>query len=260
MSVTLPPWLADVATSQSYPLIFSTVSGAHLYGFASVDSDVDLRGVHVLPPEEVVGLRSGPETLQHSGVRDGVELDLVTHDLVKFCRLLLRPNGYVAEQLLSPLVVTTGEVHRELIGLAPAFLTSGHVHHYRGFAATQWELFGRTGELKPALYTLRVLLTGIHLMRTGEIVADLTALWPGHDLPYVPELIEAKRLGEHARLDGRRIGRLSVDAARLAADVTRLGVTLTEAAEASHLPERPSAGDAVHDLVVRVRLNRTSRS
>lgn len=31
------------------------------------------------------------------------------------------------------------------------------------------------GELKPALYTLRVLLTGIHLMRTGEVVADIPA-------------------------------------------------------------------------------------
>jgi predicted nucleotidyltransferase len=247
-AVTLPGWLADVATSQPYPLIFSTVSGAHLYGFASVDSDVDLRGVHTLPAAEVVGLRSGPETLQHTGVRDGVELDLVTHDLAKFCRLLLKPNGYVAEQLLSPLVVSSGEVHRELIALAPAFLTSRHVHHYRGFAATQWELFGRTGELKPALYTLRVLLTGIHLMRTGEVVADLGLLWDGHDVPYVPELIAAKRLGEHAALAGL------VASARLAGDVERLGATLTEAAEASPMPEQPSAGDALHDLVVRVRL------
>jgi predicted nucleotidyltransferase len=250
MSVTLPGWLADVANAQPYPLIFSTVSGAHLYGFASVDSDVDLRGVHTLPAAEVVGLRSGPETLQHMGVRDGVELDLVTHDLAKFCRLLLKPNGYVAEQLLSPLVVSSGEVHRELIALAPALLTRRHVHHYRGFAATQWELYGRTGELKPALYTLRVLLTGIHLLRTGEVVADLGLLWDGHDLPYVPELIAAKRLGEHAALDGL------VDPARLAADVERLGATLTDAAEASPLPDQPSAADALHDLVVRVRLAR----
>jgi len=85
---------------------------------------------------------------------------------------------------------------------------------------------------------------------TGEVVADLNALWSGHDLPYVPELIAAKRLGEHARSDG------VVDPARLAADVERLGATLTSAAEDSSLPEQPSAGDALHDLVVRVRLAR----
>ncbi|MBB2744109.1 UNVERIFIED_ORG: putative nucleotidyltransferase [Microbispora rosea subsp. rosea] len=45
---------------ERHPLAFATVSGAHLYGFPSVDSDVDLRGVHVLPAEEVVGLRTPP--------------------------------------------------------------------------------------------------------------------------------------------------------------------------------------------------------
>ena len=39
--------------------------------------------------------------------RDGVEMDLVTHDLRKFVRLMLKRNGYVLEQLLSPLVVHT---------------------------------------------------------------------------------------------------------------------------------------------------------
>ena len=38
-----------------YPLVFATISGAHLYGFPSADSDFDLRGVHPLPN---VGSRS----------------------------------------------------------------------------------------------------------------------------------------------------------------------------------------------------------
>lgn len=39
-----------------FPLVFATISGAHLYGFPSPDSDFDLRGVHLLPLETVVGL------------------------------------------------------------------------------------------------------------------------------------------------------------------------------------------------------------
>ena len=39
-----------------YPLLFATISGAHLYGFPSPDSDYDLRGVHLLPLKQVVGL------------------------------------------------------------------------------------------------------------------------------------------------------------------------------------------------------------
>jgi predicted nucleotidyltransferase len=75
-----------------------TVSGAHLYGFPSPDSDWDLRGVHVLPLSEIVGLKDGPDTLTIEQKRDGFELDLVTHDVKKFFGLLLRRNGYVLEQ------------------------------------------------------------------------------------------------------------------------------------------------------------------
>ena len=46
------------------PLIFATMSGAHLYGFPSADSDWDLRGAHVLPLPEVVRLEPGMETIE----------------------------------------------------------------------------------------------------------------------------------------------------------------------------------------------------
>ena len=47
--------LETAAAEHPYPLLFATVSGAHLYGFPSADSDYDLRGVHVLPVEELIG-------------------------------------------------------------------------------------------------------------------------------------------------------------------------------------------------------------
>jgi uncharacterized protein len=236
----------QIMAEQPYPLVFATISGAHLYGFESRDSDVDLRGAHVLPATEVVGLDLGPETLQEMTTRDGVEIDLVTHDLLKFCRLLLRPNGYVAEQLLSPLVVVTSETHKQLVELAPKCLTRHHCHHYLGFSAKQWSVFERTGELKPALYTLRTLLTGIHLMRTGEVVADLGRL--GAQIPYVPELIAAKRDAEHGRLVG------IVTPQQLSADVESLRAELTDAASSSALPDRPSAKADLHQLILRARL------
>jgi predicted nucleotidyltransferase len=249
VTATVPAWAGKIVAALGYPLVFATVSGAHLYGFASADSDLDLRGVHLLPLAELVGLRTGPETLQAGGERDGTELDVVTHELSKFCRLLLRPNGYVLEQLLSPLVVTTTPVHAELVDLAPGCVTRHHARHYLGFAQTQWRLFERTGELKPALYTLRVLLTGLRLMATGEVECDLGRLHDGHDLPYVPGLIAAKAYGEHQPIppgDGLR--------ERLASDTARLTAALDGAWRDSHLPERPPAASAVHDLVVRTRL------
>ncbi|MFB9838702.1 nucleotidyltransferase domain-containing protein [Actinoallomurus acaciae] len=243
MTRTLPSWLGEVTGD----VVFATVSGAHLYGFPSADSDVDLRGVHLMPLEDVVGLRTGAGTVDRTWTRDGVEVDLVTHDLAKFARLLLRRNGYVLEQLLSPLVVASSPLHEEMAALAPDCLTRHHAHHYLGFARTQWGFFERTGELKPLLYTFRVLSTGIHLMRTGEVVADLTTL--GHGPAYVPELIEAKREAEHGTLPTDAPGR-----ERLAADVAAMTARLEGERDRSSLPDRPSAEPALHDLVVRARL------
>ena len=56
--------LEPVVADQPYPLLFLTVSGAHLYGFPSEDSDVDLRGAQVLPVREVVGLSEPRETIE----------------------------------------------------------------------------------------------------------------------------------------------------------------------------------------------------
>ncbi len=250
MTVTVPAWATEIAAGLAHPPVFVTVSGAHLYGFASVDSDLDLRGCHLLPAREVVGLRTGPDTLQSGGVRDGVELDVVSHDLLKFARLLNSRNGYVLEQLLSPLVIHTGDLHDRLRRIAPGLITRHHAHHYLGFAATQHRLFERTGELKPALYTLRVLLTGIHLMRTGAVQADLHRLDPP---AYVPELIARKRDAEH--------GPFPAEArAAFERDVPRLRAGLEAARDASHLPDKPAseAVDALHELVVSARLGTMS--
>ncbi|MFE1323932.1 DNA polymerase beta superfamily protein [Streptomyces sp. NPDC058741] len=242
--------LAPVVAEQPDPLLFATVSGAHLYGFPSRDSDVDVRGMHLLPAADLVGLREPEETRSRMWDRDGVEMDLVTHDLRKFVRLMLRRNGYVLEQLLSPLVVHTTDAHRELAALTPGVLTSHHAHHYRGFAVTQWRLFEKTGELKPLLYTFRVLLTGIHLLRSGEVQAHLPTLLERVDAapPYLPDLVAAKAEREHGTAD--------VGHARVQADIERLHGVLDEAQAGSVLPDAPGGYDALHAFVVRTRLER----
>ena len=161
-------------------MVFVTISGAHLYGFPSPDSDYDLRGVHVLPVRDVVGLETGIETIEVSENQDGIQLDLVTHDIKKFFRLLLKKNGYVLEQLYSPLLVYTTPEHEELKRIAKGCITRHHSHHYLGFAETEWKLLNKENpkRIKPLLYVYRVLLTGIHMMRTGEVEANLRHLNP----------------------------------------------------------------------------------
>ena len=101
--MTIDPRLHRIVAAQPYPLIFTTISGAHLYGFPSPDSDFDLRGAHILPLAKIVGLDVSDETIEDSRVIEGLEMDIVSHDTRKFFTLLLKKNGYVLEQLfLAP--------------------------------------------------------------------------------------------------------------------------------------------------------------
>lgn len=232
-------------------LLFVTMSGAHLYGFPSPDSDFDLRGVHVLPAEDLLGLDEVPATIEKME-RGELEIDLVTHEAAKFFRLLLRPNGYVLEQLYSPIVLLTTPEHGELKEIARGCITRRHVRHYRGFAESQWRLFEKENprRVKPLLYTFRVLLAGIHLLRTGVVEANLLHLNAEARLPFIGELVERKVHGkERATLDDQEV-------AQYRQVFDRLMAGLLAAGESSTLPEEPSARPALHDLLLRIRLNR----
>src|SRR6266540_5493146 len=238
---------AEVA-AHPYPLLFATISGAHLYGFASADSDFDVRGAHLLPLEQVAGLRRGDATVERMSAGPP-ELDLVTHDAEKFFRLLLKPNGYVLEQLHSPLVLATSPEHDELREIARGRVTRIHVRHYAGFAENQWRLFEKDEppRVKPLLYVFRVLLTGIRLLRTGEVEANLVRLNGAARLSFIDELIARKTNGsERERLT-------CADVALYRAEYERLFAALLEAGETSPLPEAPSAHEALNDLLLRLR-------
>jgi uncharacterized protein len=247
---TIQTKLTQIVSEQLYPLVFATISGAHLYGFPSPDSDYDLRGVHLLPLRELVGLRTGQETIEISKQLPELELDLVTHELKKFMGLMLKRNGYVLEQLLSPLIIQTSPIHAELKALAPDCLTKHHSHHYLGFAQTQWRLFsqGNPLKVKPLLYVYRVLLTGIHLMQTGEVEPNLVTLNQRFGLAYLDDLIAQK-------VSGNEKGELSTnDLAFHQQEFDRLLSALETARDNSHLADEPSAEAALNDLLLRVRL------
>ena len=242
--------LKKIAAEHPFPLIFATISGAHLYGFPSADSDYDLRGVHVLPLGDVVGLDVGRETVQVEEIRENLELDLVTHDARKFFGLMLKKNGYVLEQLFSPLVVHTSPEHEELKEIGRSCITKFHAHHYFGFAKTEWKLFEKETphRVKPLLYIFRVLLTGIHLMRTGEIEANLGKLNEVFGIEYIPELIERKTSGaEKGVLPETDLGFYRKEYERLVGELER-------AAESSKLPENPNGKPQLNDLLIRLRI------
>ena len=250
------PRLRQAVAAHPYPLLFATISGAHLYGFPSADSDFDLRGVHLLPAERLLGLEVTDETLTRESVIGGLEVDLVTHDARKFFRLLLKKNGYVLEQIFSPLVVHAMQPQfDELRAIARRCITRHHAHHYQGFAENQWKLFDKEHlrRIKPLLYVYRVLLTGIHLMNTGEVEANLVTLNDGEfHLRHVDDLVARKRTGAEQ-------GALADDdVAFHEGEFHRLLAELEAAAERSALPELPAGRADLNALLLSLRSVTTS--
>ncbi len=155
------------------------------------------------------------------------------------------------EQVLSPLVVHTTPEHAELKEIAAQCITRHHTHHYRGFAETQYKLFAKENppRVKPLLYVYRVLLTGIHLMQTGVVEANLVRLNETAKLPYLDDLIQRKVGGaEKERLT-------EADLSFHRSEYDRLRDRLLQAHDATALPEAPRGSAALHDLLVRLRLN-----
>jgi len=241
--------LASVARSGPEP-VFAAISGAHLYGFASLDSDVDLRGAFLHPARELLGLFPPPETISVDD-QTAIDLDWVAHDLRKFSRLMTRHNGYVLEQLFSPLIVVGGPEHEELRELGRGCITRPTARHYQGFASGRRKRLREPDPtVKHLLYAYRVLLTGIHLMRTGEVVANIQVLNEHFRLPEVDELTARKRAGaESMTLD-------AADLARFEPLLEKLESTLSAAHDQSSLPLEPTSTEALNDFVVRLRFAR----
>lgn len=241
--------LTNIVADQPYSLLFATISGAHLYGFPSQDSDYDLRGVHILPNSNILGLYEPKETIRSNKMIENIELDLVTYELTMFFKMLLKRDGNVLEQLYSPLIIHTTPEHDTLKEIAKGCITKHHAFHYFGFAQAQWKLFHRDKphRVKPLLYIYRVLLTGIYLMQAGIVEPNLVQLNEHFKLTYIPELIEQKiSSSEHATLN-----KTDVDFHKN--EYERLRILLETAHSETHLPENPTCKAKLNELLLSIR-------
>ncbi|HEX9189894.1 MAG TPA: nucleotidyltransferase domain-containing protein [Vicinamibacteria bacterium] len=226
------------------------VTGAHYYGFPSPDSDLDLKGVHVAPTRDVVSLKPPPDSFDHLGLFEGVEIDYTSHELGTALRLLLKGNGNILERILSPWQLLDSAAAGELRALAGRTVSQKFLHHYRGFLGRACRDFraAQPPTVKGLLYAYRSGLTGIHLLRTGECVGDVRVLAPVYGFDRVPELV--------ARKAGSREHGVLADAAGFEADLERLERTLQDAAARSPLPLEATSADELNEFLIRMRKER----
>jgi predicted nucleotidyltransferase len=234
--VPADPRLVAEIRSLPYPAVYATICGDTLYGIDRTDDELDIRGCHAIPAREIVGLRAPSDSIAGSVHSDGLEFELCSHDIKKVCLMLLKKNGCVIEQILSPHIVFTTPEHDELRDIAPHCVARHMAHHYQSQARLQWEIADRSP--RGLLYSFRLLLTGIHLMRTGELIPDLPGLRDALKAGWLDDIDPSAPRDDHR--------------SRYESLVEEMSLTT----RTSPLPATPphDARERLNDLLVRVRL------
>ncbi|MFF0375980.1 nucleotidyltransferase domain-containing protein [Actinoplanes missouriensis] len=100
----------------------------------------------------------------------------------RFCVLAAQANPTVLEVLWSPIVETVDPDGTALISARQAFLSRRVFATYGNYARDQLAKVearrARTGETnhKQAMHMIRLLIAGAHVLRTGEVLVDMSPL------------------------------------------------------------------------------------
>lgn len=223
------------------------ITGAHLYGFPSPDSDLDLKGIHLCPLDDLLGLENPKDTHDALTMFEGVECDLTTHEARKALGLLVKGNGNMIERIVSPLQLVQNPHVEELQALARQSVSKRFWGHYRGFTKGMRREYDSKKRTKAALYVYRAALTGIHLLNSGEVVADLDVLAADYGFPEILPLIQ------HKRVSGEKVPVSEADDAHHRRNWDKLEVMLDEAKDKSPLADNCPVQRDLSDWLVRLR-------
>ena len=156
--------------------ILAVVVGSRAYGLAGPGSDHDRRGVYAAPTALFWHLDKPPTHL------DGPAEEQFSWELERFCTLALQGNPTVLEVLWSPLITAVTADGEHLLATRQAFLSRRVADTYGAYARDQLKRVDarrrRSGETnhKQAMHMIRLLLAGAHVLRTGDVLVDVSPL------------------------------------------------------------------------------------
>lgn len=231
-------------------LLLVAVTGSHFYGFPAPDSDLDLKGIHAAPTRQTLGLEKPSPAHNVEEMWQDCLCDFSSNEIEQALRLLIKGNGNMLERIFSPYQLFETEEAVRLKEMKWAYISQRFFHHYSGFFQKKCNEFAKSDLylIKPLLYIYRVALTGIHLLKTGEVIGDVRKLAPEYGFNEVAELIEIySSTSEKRCLD-------QASAGQFVARCPELEKKLQDALSTSCLPAVPGNADACSDLLVEIRL------
>ena len=155
-------------------VILRCVIGSRAYGLDHEGSDIDRRGVYLPPADLHWSLAGAPPQLQNDATQQ------VYWEIQKFITLALNANPNVLECLYTPLVEAATPLAEELLAMKESFLSKLVYRTYSGYVESQFRRMHagmrNRGEVKwkHVMHLLRLLLSGITVLREGFIAVDVS--------------------------------------------------------------------------------------
>jgi uncharacterized protein len=205
--------LEAIEVGSDVRILFACESGSRAWGFASTDSDYDVRFLYVRRPDWYlsVDFEEKPDVIETPLEGDW---DVDGWDLRKALRLFRKSNPVLLEWLQSPIVYRqAGGAVRSIRELVPVlFSPRAAMHHYLGMAKKNYHahLKEELVRRKKYLYVLRPMFACGWLERNlGPIPVEFEKLVASASLPNdvvsaIRVLLEEKRAGTEAGL-GRKV-------------------------------------------------------
>ncbi len=150
--------LDTIAAAENVRILLAAESGSRGWGFASADSDYDVRFIYVRRRSDYLRLEKSRDVIERP-ISD--DLDINGWDLAKALRLLHGSNPILFEWFSSPIVYTSTPFAEELKEfMIPYFSIKKGLCHYRAMAKRNYSDYLQTDmvRLKKYFYVLRPLL------------------------------------------------------------------------------------------------------
>lgn len=162
--------LSDIEAQQQVRILYACESGSRAWGFASPDSDYDVRFIYTRRTEDYLSISERRDIIE---LPVNKVLDIGGWDIRKALQLFLKSNASLYEWLQSPVVyVAGGGLKEEMLSLAPAYFSiRAGCHHYLSMAANtfEYELQGSTVKMKKYFYALRPALACLWIVKKKTV-------------------------------------------------------------------------------------------
>ena len=187
--------LKDSISKCNGKLLNAYISGSHLYGWDSGDSDIDIRGCFILKKEEFLGLGKPKGVLE---IKTNDNNDIVLFEIKKLISLALKGNCNILEEINAPQFYQNADFIKLKQLINNAFGKKGIYNSYRGMATFNYKRFILRGRntVKKYLYVFRGLMAGIYCLQTGLIKPNIEELNKHFKIKEVTKLLEIKRAGK----------------------------------------------------------------